>query len=104
MLACLLVLTLARLRGRLRRQAGGEHAHRIALRVMDTPALPLLLRRVALAQPRDEVKRHPSGGLHGKRGGRDPQDHLGALADRRGDAGSGTHSHCPPPRYRPAAA
>ena len=41
------------------RQAGGEDAHRIALPVMATPALPLLLGRAPLLEPGREIKRPP---------------------------------------------
>src|SRR6266545_3267044 len=84
MLLGLLVLALARPCGRLWRQAGGQHADRIPLRVMDTPALPLLVRRTPLVKPRREIK-----GLARRRGYRksrwgDPEDHIGLLAHRRG--------------------
>ena len=52
----LLVFALARPRRRLGRQAGGQHAYCVVLRVMDTPALPFLLRGLTLAEPGHEIK------------------------------------------------
>ena len=83
----LLVLALARPRRRLGRQAGGQHADRVALPVLDTPALPLLLGRIPLTEPRRKIKRLARHRFHreGRRG--DPQDHVSALADRCGHTG-----------------
>ena len=86
--ACVYLRWRARATASARARQGGQHAHCVVPRVMDTPALPFLLNAASLWRSQaNKIKGCTGRCFHreGRRG--DAQDHIGALADRRGHAG-----------------